>query len=807
MDSENALRHDLAAVILALTAAFLLFFPQMLFSGHVIHCRDAGRTVYPFKLYMTERLRMGELPLWFPYDALGTPFIANTTTAVFHPATLFHLVLDPASGLVATALAALAAGFCGAFALARLMSMPRWASALAGIGFSFSGPMLSSMDQVPFLIGITGFSVFMAGVYELTRGRRPRLGFLIATLALASTTLDGDFQAAYFYGISSVPIILSAPRARIFRSFILVGGVGFLGLGAAGVQLAPSLEIVPYLERSRGLAWEEASMWSLHPLRLADLFVGDITQTGPVSRTDQALNLLGHRGYVPWLLGASLGPGYLLLCMFAVALAPPERRGRVRLVAAAAVTLLLIGMGRFGGLYRVMFELVPGWASFRYPEKIVPYAGLPLGLLAAHGAVFAAQGGRRPFEVGAVLGALYLAAGVACVAAPEAVRAMVLSIASPSPAVASSAPAAAATFVARLGPGLLMGTAWISLFLLLALLGQRGRSVAGPATVAAMMLQLMSLNSAAQSRCLGPRAGLNVPAALVSVLDRVAGPRPGTYRTASAFSEPGMLGLTGDDATFLSKHNWNRQALLPLTGAIDRVESSNCYMPALFDRYVDLSGNHEENWARRWAPLYNGQYLVTDPKLIQTLPTAIVEEVVRSAQTHMILARRRDALPRAFLARPRWETSRELALRALSTPSVQRGEEVVIEGRPTAALEKTETSTLGLGRARVVRYLPERVEVAVDSTQPAFLVLNDLNYPGWKASIDGVDTPIFQANYLVRGVEVPAGRHLAVFTFPLPESIRLGAVVSFFSLAVLGLLLRYAGPRIFAGALSSPRSS
>jgi hypothetical protein len=66
-----------------------------------------------------------------------------------------------------------------------------------------------------------------------------------------------------------------------------------------------------------------------------------------------------------------------------------------------------------------------------------------------------------------------------------------------------------------------------------------------------------------------------------------------------------------------------------------------------------------------------------------------------------------------------------------------------------------------------------QVELQTRTTGGAFLILSDVFYPGWKASIDGKPTPIFPSNYIQRGVKVPAGDHLIRFEYD-PLSFRLG---------------------------------
>ena len=94
------------------------------------------------------------------------------------------------------------------------------------------------------------------------------------------------------------------------------------------------------------------------------------------------------------------------------------------------------------------------------------------------------------------------------------------------------------------------------------------------------------------------------------------------------------------------------------------------------------------------------------------------------------------------------------------------------------------------GRAHV-RFLSDDVmEVETESTSGAFLITSDTNYPGWKATIDGEPAKIYQTDYVLRGVAVPAGSHLVQFKFS-PRSFYVGASVSVFSLLVLiGLCAR-----------------
>ena len=89
--------------------------------------------------------------------------------------------------------------------------------------------------------------------------------------------------------------------------------------------------------------------------------------------------------------------------------------------------------------------------------------------------------------------------------------------------------------------------------------------------------------------------------------------------------------------------------------------------------------------------------------------------------------------------------------------------------------------------AKVINLADTKLEIKTNSASPAFLVLSDIYYPGWRVKIDDKPTKIFQTNYILRGLPVPAGEHIINFEFK-PRSFRLGAGISVAALFLLGYL-------------------
>lgn len=105
-------------------------------------------------------------------------------------------------------------------------------------------------------------------------------------------------------------------------------------------------------------------------------------------------------------------------------------------------------------------------------------------------------------------------------------------------------------------------------------------------------------------------------------------------------------------------------------------------------------------------------------------------------------------------------------------------------------------------KLKIVSDIPERREMSVNLTSPAYLVVSETNYPGWQASIDGETAPVLGANGLFMAVRVPAGAHTVVYEFR-SGSFALGTLVSQTTAAVglavlaLWLVLRYFIPQLF----------
>jgi len=95
------------------------------------------------------------------------------------------------------------------------------------------------------------------------------------------------------------------------------------------------------------------------------------------------------------------------------------------------------------------------------------------------------------------------------------------------------------------------------------------------------------------------------------------------------------------------------------------------------------------------------------------------------------------------------------------------------------------------GTAKLLEAKSNYLKYQTDNSSDGLLVFSEIYYAeGWKATIDGKESPILRANYVLRALEVPKGKHEIVFSFQ-PTSFSVGNKISLFSSIAILLLLGF----------------
>jgi hypothetical protein len=97
----------------------------------------------------------------------------------------------------------------------------------------------------------------------------------------------------------------------------------------------------------------------------------------------------------------------------------------------------------------------------------------------------------------------------------------------------------------------------------------------------------------------------------------------------------------------------------------------------------------------------------------------------------------------------------------------------------------------------LTEYKPNYLKYNSNSTNDGIVIFSEIYYDkGWNAYVDNKLTPHFRANYVLRGMQVPAGNHTVEFKFE-PTSYHTGESVAYASSIILLLLLGFVSYREF----------
>jgi hypothetical protein len=764
-----------ALSLAAVLGLVLLVYAQLWLPGLVLIKRDAFQLFLPLKQYITDRLSHGELPQWFPYEGLGRPLISLTVMGVFHPFTALYWFFPVQDAYRISTLLCCLMATAGTFFLVRSLGISCLGAAVGSLGFVCSGYVMSLTENVLYLYSICALPLFLSVLDQACRtGRNAWLA--AAGLVWASVLLNGDIQTAYYLGFVALlwAMIRTSGRRRVGLGRLAV--VASLAVLVAAIQLAPAWVGYQHSDRAGASSFHaEAIHWSTHPLRLMTLLVSPIDDGSLGDQMADALFRTQSQSRGPsglWAESLYVGPVLIGLAILACL-----RRRDMRVFAVLGVTTLVLAMGSYGGLYEILYEWMPLWSAFRYPEKLMGFATFALAMLAASGIDVLERNRREAFAWAAGACVLALAGLILTRSGPRLLsdatgvaHDLALHIVQSS---GHSAWFAAAATAAMAG--------------LLEWLRRRPleRAWVGSALVLLLTLDLARANLPAIHTS-SSEAWTFTPGLASAVVNDAHVTGPGHFRILSIkdsianVSKAVEKGLTSRERIAALR----RHGLYLEHNAVFHIESIQHYLAGINPR-VDQVG---KNGSTRVAARYNVAYFIGRPSSFQTDTFAGSTVATVPAYDLALVRNPAPVTPRAYLSkRPEPMSDLSPILSLLQRDEFLRGE---VDGIETSDVSLPEATTPE-GDATIVDYQPETVRVNVHTPQAAILVLADAYEPGWTARIVGGDRlQILRANGLVRAVLVPPGHSQILFEYESP-GLRLGAWCSGLGLCLVALLIMF----------------
>ena len=90
-----------------------------------------------------------------------------------------------------------------------------------------------------------------------------------------------------------------------------------------------------------------------------------------------------------------------------------------------------------------------------------------------------------------------------------------------------------------------------------------------------------------------------------------------------------------------------------------------------------------------------------------------------------------------------------------------------------------------LASIQLVAVKPNELVYSTDNPSDGFAVFSEVYYPhGWKVTVDGEEVEMLQVDYVLRGLELPKGKHKVIFKFE-PQVIQTGSRIALLSFIVM----------------------
>lgn len=807
--ADQRLRDAGVVVLLLLTAVFV--FRTDLIEGNIFYEADTRTYYYPVMSALDRAIDRSSIPLWTPHIFGGYPLFADGEGGMLYLPNMLLLWLFPAQYaflLLRVLSYFLASVFT--YAYCRALSVGRHGGLVAALTFAYGSFMVGQMQHPNLSSGAIWLPLVLLFVeVALRRSGRKRCFYLVlAGVAVAMQSLAVHIQpllltllALSLYVVFRTVVwrlvdvwrqrdglwCLLAPLGVIKRAcghtsvaLLSVGAVVAVGLGLGAVQLIPLYELGQTAVRGTSSSYWFATLYALPIPNLVTL-VFPYFFVGP---EDYGWSLWPH-----WESTVYVGIASLMLAAAGLAFV---RHRIVLFFAFLGALSLYLAFGDYPPvkLYWLLWQL-PGFHFLRAPGRFTFLFVFSVAILAAMGLDWLVRTLNNPKarleRCLAVKVSLFIAATVVLSAAilfgQFVLREMLLEDKSSSLAFIQSRYLTMRNWNTGLSAegvyrSLLYSLdianprtlrAFLFLFgspalMLLWLRFRRFTSVWVSLLVAVVLVDLATFATEFHPRL--ALSGLSTPSGVVKYLVENSGGYRVYNRGYVNATEPNRLMAWG----------------VSMVGGYSSLSPS---------RNGDFNAAIERG-SLRLLDLWNVRYVVS-----QGGGGLLPEYRVVYQQDDVAIYENPHPLPRAFLVPSVLVVpSRQAALDVIRDGTFDPTRLVVLEEAFDASL-LTDSPTIGeksvassLGDVQVAQYARELVRLKTFAADNSFLVLSDSYYPGWKAYVDGREAKIYRADYLFRGVFLPAGSHDVVFSFE-PASFYLGRNISIAALLLAALAIVY----------------
>ena len=803
-----------AAIVIFFVAAALYFIPQ--FRGEVLPQHDVIQYEGMTRDINDMRDRTGEDPQWTGGMFGGMPaYLIN----VEYPAQLVKNYVGKVVRWLDTPAAFLFFAMTAFWIMLLIGGVNPWVGIIPALAYGFSTYFLLiiAAGHVTKMWALVYAPLMMGGAW-MTLRKDVRIGAAVTALATALEIGANHPQITYYFLVAMAALWISeavfAFREKRTGDFVrrtaALAAAGILALGAnfaplwytaqhspetirGGSELAETVET-----DTRGLDLDYATAWSYGKTETFNLLIPDFMgrdsattlpddgqtaaeltdigrQLGAPSLGSWARQLPAYWGTQPY----TGGPTYLgAAALFLALLGAFWSQGRNKWwIIAVSLLMILLAWGRnFMGFTELAFKCLPGYNKFRTVSMTLVVVQWAVPLLGAFALMQLWKGGmpRERIRKGIAWAAgitgglclLFALAGGSLFDFGRAASADQMSDTFRQVFAANGLQSyidrgmdaewgdAVAQAIAADRAGMMQADAWRSLGMILLAAGcvalwaarKIGRGTAVALLAAVMLLDLVPVDRRflSDENFVSPRRTQVTPSA--------------ADRAIMQDTEPGyrVLNLTVspfNDATTSYFHRsvggYHGAKLARYQDLIDRY--LNDLNPAVLDmlntRYLIVPGEDGQPRAQRRTSAFGTAWFV-------------------------------DSLAGAASAQEEIDLLEKANLRTTAVVDDRLAEKI----EPQAPTPET----LASARIGLTEYRPNYLRYEYSAPEKAVAVFSEIYYDkGWTAYVDGKESPYFRADYVLRAMELPAGKHVVEWRFRAPGWNTVEAVTGICSALIL----------------------
>lgn len=699
----NRLIRFLPLVVLG-AALIVLVFP--VFTGQTFYWGLPTLQFHPWRQYAVQELAAGAIPWWNPFNGAGAPLLANYQSALLYPPGWLTLLLPVPIAMSLLAVGHLFLAGWGMWMFVGRLGVSPVGRAMAALAFGLTQYTLARLGTYPIVLAAAWAGWMLWAADAALTGRTLR-AFAALALFSALLLLAGHAQTAWYILLLLGAFViwrLVTDRVVTLIGLVHVAAALLLGAGMAALQLAATGELLLASQRGDGVNFDFAMNFSYAPLRSLNLVAPNLFGTpadGSYITAGAYFEDAVYIGIIPLISALS---ALLTLRHIRRAGSSASRRG-AGLWALITIVGFVFALGRNTPIFPFFYQSVPTFDLFQAPVRWHLWTVIGLSVLGAIGAEnwVRTPGIRRWSKRGlAIAGALGLAA-------------LALSV--------TGAGAAAALGRGLVLPAMMLGAA-CGLSLAIAPGMEPSRQprwlLAVCIVIAAdLMLASWGLNPTAPSDWFQPQSAAAPPDRRYLDADFV---EEQTYERFFQFTD--YRAAAADLAAL-------RASGLPNINLFDRMPLLNQFDPLLIDHYA---------------------------RFIDLIETAEADQV----RDRLLAVAGVGNHPRAWMVGAAcWHPDDSSTITALTGSDQQPAGVVHLHGDGGCAA----TSAPVPAQIVLAHEDGDSLSLTVSAPSEGWLVLADTYYAGWRALVNGAETPIIRANLAFRAIALPEGTHSVEFVY------------------------------------------